>query len=109
MRILARRWSRFDPDGAERLAEAGATLEEFEPLVSPKAFEAAQAAIASGDVLAAERQFVAIADTLGRIRERLDEKGARAAKLQPQSWCYGSSRQGCESRRVQVPLPSVAR
>src|SRR5215470_719281 len=96
----------------QKLADANAALEAFAPLISKDAFEQAQAMLSRGDVLGAETKFVAIADTVGKIKEKADvvearaifEAGklaeervglrsanahyARAARLQPNNWQY---------------------
>src|SRR5215471_1272853 len=96
----------------QKLAEANAALEAFAPLISTEAFAQAQAMLSRGDVLAAERKFVEIADTVRKIKEKADvvearaifEAGklaeeridwraanahyARAARLQPSNWQY---------------------
>jgi tetratricopeptide (TPR) repeat protein len=96
----------------QKLTEANAALEAFAPLVSKDAFEQARAMLSQGDVLGAERKFVEIADTVGKIREQADvfearaifQAGelaeqridwrtaytdyARAARLQPSNWQY---------------------
>src|SRR5262249_5830990 len=56
----------------QKLAEANAALEAFAPLISKDAFAQAQAMLSRGDVLGAERKFVAIADTVRKIKEKAD-------------------------------------
>src|SRR5262245_53044840 len=106
-----------------KLVEANAALEAFAPLISPEAFEQAQAMLSRGDVLGAERKFVEIADTVRKIKEKADvvearaifEAGklaeeridwraanahyARAAKLQPNNWQY-AQRAGTLAHRM---------
>src|SRR6516164_3307743 len=96
----------------QKLTEANAALEAFAPLISKDAFDQAQAMLSRGDVLGAERKFVEIADSVRKIREKVDvvearaifEAGklaeervdwhaanahyARAARLQPSNWQY---------------------
>ena len=96
----------------QKLGEANAALEAFAPLISKDAFDQAQAMLSRGDVLGAERKFVEIADSVRKIREKVDvvearaifEAGklaeervdwraanahyARAARLQPSNWQY---------------------
>src|SRR5262245_10848430 len=62
----------------QKLAEANAALEAFAPLISKDVFAQAQAMLSRGDVLGAERKFIEIADTVGKIRQQVDAIEARA-------------------------------